>query len=198
MVQTFKLKGKAVYWWGDFEVEEREESGSLAGVTTRPFAGFLDESAAELRRRASTWGVAFLVLATISLGSAGPREILLDVGMWIPIFVVSLGVGGYLFHLTWSLLCHSHPYLAPKDVKVASFRPGLVQLEMFDGTVECHIGDALKAMIRPDSTLEVLFADGRKLYIPPVAFKSEEDALAACACLTMRPFFNESGIVSAA
>lgn len=179
-------------------MEEREESGSLAGVTTKPFAGFLDEAAAELRRRASTWVVAFLVLSTISLGSAGPRQILLEAGVWIPIFVVSLGIGGALFHYTWSLLCHSHPYLAPKDVKVASFRPGLVQLEMFDGTVECHIGDALEAMIRPDSTLEVLFADGRRLFIPPDAFKSEEDCLAACACLTMRPFFDQSSIVSAA
>lgn len=163
-----------------------------------PFAGFLDEAAAELKRRAATWAVAFLVLATISLGSAGPRQILLDVGVWIPIFVVSLGVGGALFHLTWSLLCHSHPHLAPKDVKVATFRPGLVQLEMFDGAVECHIGDALEASIKPDSSLEVLFADGRKLYIPQGAFRSEEDSLAACACLTMRPFFDEKSVVSAA
>lgn len=179
-------------------MDERDESGPSAGVTTRSFAGFLDESAEELRRRAATWGVAFLVLSTISLGSAGPRQILIDVGIWIPILVVALGVGGSLFFFTWSLLCHGYPHLAPKDVKIASFRPGLVQLEMLDGAVECHIGDAAEAMIRPDSTLEVLFADGRRLFIPPSAFKSEEDALAACACLTMRPFFDQDRIASAA
>ncbi len=179
-------------------MENKQELGALTGVTTKPFAGFLDEAAAELRRRAATWGVGFLVLATISLGSAGPRQILLDAGAWIPIFVVALGVSGTLFHLTWSMLCHSHPYLAPKDVKAASFSPGLVQLEMLDGKVECHIGDALEAFLRPDSTLEVLFVDGRRLFIPPSAFESDEESLAACACLRMRPYIDDAGAVTAA
>lgn len=170
----------------------RDEVPPLAGVTTRPFAGFLDEASQELRRRAGTWGVGFLVLSTISLGSAGPRELLIKVGAWIPILVIGLGVGGALFLYTWSLLCHSHPDLAPKDVKRASFRPGLVQIEMMDGTVECHLGGAAEASLGMDHSLTVTLKDGRTMVVPPEAFANEEDSLAAAACLSIQSLLNET------
>ncbi len=156
-----------------------------AGVTTRPFAGFLDEAEEELRRRAGIWGVGFLVLSTISFGTAGPRQVLLQVGYWIPILIISLGIGGALFFYTWSLLCHSHPSLVPNDVKRASFGPGILQLELMDGSVECHLGGAASAAVTESQSLAVVLRDGRKLVIPASAFASEEDLLAAAACLSM-------------
>ena len=164
----------------------RETAAPLAGVTTRPFAGFLDEAAEELKRRAGTWSVAFLVLSTISLGNAGPRQVLLQVGAWIPILIVTLGVGGALFFYTWSLLCHSHPTLVPKDIKRASFGPGILQLELMDGSVECHLGGAASASVVEDQSLEVILRDGRKLVIPVNAFSNEEELLTAAACLSMQ------------
>jgi len=163
----------------------RETAPPPAGVTTRPFAGFLDEAAEELKRRAGTWGVGFLVLSTISFGTAGPRQVLLQVGVWIPILIVTLGVGGALFFYTWSLLCHSHPSLVPKDVKRASFGPGILQLELMDGSVECHLGGAASAAVVEDHSLEVVLRDGRKLVIPADAFSNEEDLLEAAAFLSM-------------
>ena len=170
----------------------RNPDSPLAGVTTRPFAGFLDEASEELKRRAGTWSVGFLVLSTISLGSAGPRDLLIKVGIWIPILVIGLGIGGALFLYTWSLLCHSHPDLVPKDVKRASFRPGLVQIEMMDGSVECHLGGAAAASLGEDHSLAVTLRDGRTMVVPPDAFASEEDSLEAAACLSIHSLFTES------